>query len=183
MKQAIFALLATLSWSLVAADGPNLIRNPGFEENGEWVVWGSVAGMTNEDKNLVLTCDESTAASGKRSLKITDNWEKFSPYVVQFVPLQNPAKTYLLTFKAKAADGAEFRAGAMFNKGTAAKHEYIGGVNSALRGTGEWKEYSVPIENLKEGTDLLAVVLAPCKWGEGNTGTVWFDDVSLTAIE
>ena len=183
MKKAIIAMLAGLSWSLIAADGPNLLKNPGFEEDGGWILWGSVAGMSDADKQQVMTYDDTAAATGKRSLKTTDIWDKFSPYVVQFVPLEKPAQTYLLTFKAKAAEGAEFRAGAMYNKGTSAKHEYLGGTNAILRGTGEWKEYAVPIDNLKDGVNLLAVVLAPCKWGEGNTGTVWFDDVSLVSVE
>ncbi len=183
MKKFMFAALAGLAFPLMAADGPNLIKNPGFEEDGEWRVWGSITGMSDAEKQTKMVYDTTTFASGKRSLKVIDDQEKFSPYVIQFVPLETPAASYRLTFKAKAEEGAEFRAGAMFNKGTPAKHEYLGSADKPFRGNGEWKEYTVDIKNLKEGTNLLAVLLAPCKWGEGYTGTVWFDDVSLVAVE
>ncbi len=182
LKHLLIGAIALSGLALTAAE-VNLIKNPGFEEKGSWQLWGTGPGLTSEDMASIMTYDNTVAASGAWSLKITDTWEKHSPYVIQFVPLEKPAAGYLLTFKAKAEDGAEFRAGALFNKGTPAKHEFLGGAQSTLRGTGEWKEYTVAITNLKEGTDMLAIVLAPCKYGEGNTGTVWFDDVSLVAAE
>lgn len=181
LKQLLTGTAALAALALTAADDANLLKNPGFEEQGGWVIWGTGADLTNDDRKEVMTIDESTAASGSKSLKVVDKAAKSSPYVIQFVPTPTPAKSYRLTFKAKTAeDGADFRAGAMFNKGE--KHDYLGGKIDDLRGTTDWKEYTVVITGIKEGTDHLSVVLGPSKYGQDNTGTAWFDDVVLVPV-
>lgn len=181
LKQLLLGTAALTSLALAAADDANLAKNPGFEEKGGWVIWGTGSDLTNDDRKEVMIIDESTAAAGAKSLKVTDKAPKSSPYVIQFIPTPTPAKSYRLTFKAKTAeDGANFRAGAMFNKGE--KHDYLGAKIDDLRGTTDWKEYTVNITNIKPGTDHLALVLGPAKYGQDNTGTAWFDDVVLIPV-
>ncbi len=180
LKHLLIGAIALSGLALTAAD--NLVKNPGFEEKGAWSIWGTHPEMTQEDRQSVMTYDNTTAASGQWSLKITDKWDKFSPYVIQFVNIPSSTKGYLLTFKVKGTeDGAPFRAGVMFNKGD--KHEYLGAKVNEFRAIDDWKEYTLAITDIKEGTDHFAITFGPCAGARENTGTIWVDDVSLVAAE
>ncbi len=185
MKKMVLAALLAASCSAFAADGANLLKNPGFEEDGSWLVWGTQKGFSAEDRAALMTfVTAADAPEGKRYLKCADIWKDGRPYLIQFVDLPTLAPSYLLKFKAKAPDATEFRSGVMFNKGTLGDQKtytFVANKLAVFKGTGEWKEYWFKIDNITPGTNVFAVVLGATTGEITETNTVLFDDVSLIA--
>jgi len=169
------AILA-ICLSCAAGAGENLVKNPGFEQlaaDGKALAaWG-----LPRLPGARFAWDEAVCHSGKRSALVegTDP-DKQSRYVQAWRqdvgPL--PGGELLLSLWVKGEEVGRGRIGVLHRdkKGTVLRNQGI----ASLEGTFEWKEVLGAIEPVP-GTVRLQLVLGIQK----SKGTLWLDDVSVTA--
>jgi len=136
----------------------NIIRNGGFEESGQWALYG---------KGGVLSYSESDAHSGKYSAHIkADSYLEF----YQSKPNLAPGKTYNIRFWAKADKPQTLT---MYIRTIKPPYKYF--VKELVELSSEWKRFDCEV-NLAEtfipnSSNLFFIIATP--------GSYWFDDVEV----
>jgi hypothetical protein len=164
--------LMTLSGACLAQEAPqNLLRNPGFEAEGDW-------GMRPPE---MISYDDTIARSGERSLKISDTEGQSNPWAPQAVTELDGGATYTLSawYRTPPEGMGEQWAAALkiefYNaEGENTKGKYA---RSTEATGGEWREISKTAVAPPDTT--RAAVLVRLFGG----GTVWFDDCAFIEAE
>ncbi len=175
--QRVLPVLLTLT-ALAAAGADNLLKNPGFEEKGGWMPYGTIAGMGDTSKIITYSTDQPHA--GKFCLAANDTWADARPFATQFADLPADTTRLELRFFARADQARRFRAGLLFNR--KADKKFISADVKVFEAGPEWKEYVMEFNRVPADADNPNLMLAPTTDDKAETGTVYFDDVSLKAL-
>lgn len=175
--QRFVPVLLTLA-ALSAAGADNLLKNPGFEEKGNWTPYGTIAGMGDTSKIVTYSTDKPH--TGKFCLAVTDSWENARPFATQFAELPAGTGRLELRFFARSDEPRRFRAGLLFNRKSDKK--FISADVKVLEAGPEWKEYVMEFNRVPSDADFPNLMLAATSDVFTETGTVYFDDVSLTPL-
>lgn len=131
---------------------------------------------TEEAPTLQITIDRETKAEGEAALKISTPWPTTVPLAQVDAPgVEKTRLTYSAKVKSELGEDAQaylemwcvFKDGQYFSRG----------LDNPVTGTADWTELSTPFF-LKEGQTPEKVKLNIVIVGEG---TVWVDDIHLTA--
>jgi hypothetical protein len=177
--RAAMLLVALVMFALPAAAeqrdgpaGPNLVRNPSFEqvENGRIVGW--------EGPGDVFTSDAGAASDGARSLKFVNADAGRYVLFTQTIPLE-PGRIYEVLAKVRTQGVAGDDSGATVCVEWSDAHGgYLGGVYPEGRkgDTPEWTEVSGLTGRIPAAAARMTVT---CYLRKGMTGTAWWDEVSV----
>lgn len=175
--QRFVPVLLTLA-ALSAAGADNLLKNPGFEEKGGWTPYGTIAGMGDTSKIATYSTDKPHA--GKFCLAVNDTWTDARPFATQFAELPAGTTRLELRFFARSDEARRFRAGLLFNRKSDKK--FISADVKVLDAGPEWKEYVMEFNRVPADADYPNLMLAATTDDKAETGTVYFDDVSLKPL-
>ena len=173
----IFWLCVCLPLTLGAA---NLLPNGDFEKDGGWKPWGWRKGV---DPKAVFAYDTAVFHSGKRSLRVMDNWDFSLPYAICTVPAAPDAKGYRLTFWARAEKEQVFRAGIVFIG--ARKDGTKGNLlwkDIPLTAGPEWKKFTYELSAVQP-LDSIQIFFGATAKENSLTGAAWIDDVELVPLD
>ncbi|MDD3927363.1 MAG: hypothetical protein PHT33_11965, partial [bacterium] len=191
MKQAVRLIMllfcALLIQSTVYGEG-NLVSNPGFEDGLKG--WGS--GFRND---LVKPAVDNTVmhGPGTGSLVLRGEADKAGGWVTQTVAnLPKGQKKFRISCWVKMQDVPLGWQGIVAIEQLGAKGKWLGITSMATpwdqsAGDIDWRKLEKEFE-VKEGTEFLSISLMVRKsngWdvkGAPNTGTVWYDDISLEPV-
>lgn len=176
MQRVLPVLLALTT--LAAAGADNLLKNPGFEEKGNWGPHGTIAGMGDTSKLITYSTDKPR--TGKSCLAVNDTWTDAGPYATQFADLPVETTRLELRFFARADQARRFRAGLLFNRN--ADKKFISANIEVFDAGPDWKEYVMEVNRVPADADNANLMLAPTTDDKAKTGAVCFDDVSLKAL-
>jgi len=171
MKPIALLLTALLASLAHAADEPNLLLNPGFEEvdaAGKLAGWSLPSGYSVTDAN---------PKSGERCLTYTNPDAGVYRLCSQTVVLQ-PGLRYELSGWVRTQDVAGDDTGASFCVEWSAGDTYRGGsYPSGIKGTNEgWRQIRTLTGAVPDDATRFTV---HCYLRKGMTGTAWFDDLTL----
>jgi hypothetical protein len=154
-----------------APTGPNVVRNPGFEEvqNGVPADWGGPP--------EVYSSDASVAHGGQRSLKFANADSGHYALCSQSISLE-PGRAYEVRAWVRTRGIAGEDSGAsVCVEWSDALGRYLGGCYpDGVKGDSEWAEI---VGLTPEMPPEAAHVTVSCYVRKGMTGTAWWDDVSV----
>ncbi|MEZ4812692.1 MAG: transglutaminase domain-containing protein [Caldisericia bacterium] len=153
-------------------DSTNLLKNPGFEE-GE-IGWNPrKVGRDTAGNSLEIV---ELSRSGECSAKITNESDGVSIWVQIVTDIESPAFVKLSGYiKSEGSKGRAFIDLNCLGGEKENKPPYPA-TEPAVTGTSDWT-YVEGIFEVTEGSDAVAIGCTLL-----GTGTVWFDDISLTII-
>ncbi len=163
--------------------GENIIMNPGFEEE----INGIPAGfdLKGIPKGVICSADSSNALSGAKSLELTSG-EPAHAYVVQRINAK-PDTYYRIKFNVlpqniKNRLGAPHLAIYYGNSPEESTKKYLS--TEMMDTEGYWSGIGFYIKTLKDVNEPLniALVLGGGQ-GDKNSGTAFFDDISMQQVE
>ncbi len=181
-KNMKIRLVLIMSLLVSCVMGQNLLQNPGFEDDTAWRVWGTWGGFSAEDSKVLKSYDTEVFKTGSRSLRTTDDQTTHAAYIVQFLENLSDKDSYMLTFWAKSDKEQTARVGMIMSAFIDGVEKYKGASIETISLTQEWKKYSVAIKSIVAGSTKFGVILAATNSDKASTGTVWYDDVSLTKV-
>ena len=177
-----------------AEESENLLKNSGFEsteEVPEWNPYGVAPGWRMiwrkpaevRELGISMGVDADTAHTGAQSLKLETLKQATHVSVCQRDLAVRAGDTCRLTFWTKSyredAQELPIRVGLYCSGDLPGGRQYMLEVESFHAGR-DWKQITTALQ-VPEGTkDAQLVLELRDPDGQGTTGTVWFDDVSLT---
>jgi len=177
MKMRLVVVISMLVSCVMAQ---NLVNNAGFEDDANWGVWGTWGGFSADNSKVLKSYDTEVFKTGTRSLRTTDDQTTHSGYVIQFMNGLSDKESYILTVWAKSDKAQTARVGIIMSAFVDGVGKYKGASMETISLTKEWKKYSVVIKNIVKGSTKFGLILAATSTDKASTGTVWYDDVSLT---
>jgi hypothetical protein len=178
MKIKIFIILAffaIMSGSTLFGQ-QNIISNPSFEDavNGKPTAWQE-SGWKRDPDISALSLDTSVAHSGKNSVKIV-NMKENHAYYTQVVAVEEKS-IYKLSAWIKTENVGTQSVGAAI--GIKDKLDVGGDVRDT---SGSFKPAEMYVRT-GSGITSFTVLVSVGWYGSLNTGTAWFDDVSLVKTD
>lgn len=154
-----------------AADQPELLVNPGFEE----VANGQPLGWEASDPKRVAT-DEHEGAGGSSCVKLDTRGEEGSLHVAQNIAEPKEGQKYAFRYRVCGDVGAETQYQAYV--GVWQGKEWLSGAGTEPHNVpSSWEENTLEFR-VPQGATRLMVVFAI----KGDGGPVWFDDSSLQQV-
>lgn len=165
-------------WTTSAGE---LVPNPGFESPGsgrspaDWHKWGQ-----SRDMDFVL--DDGHARTGKTSLKLTDRIKDGNSYCSSNSIRVDLTKTYVLSCWVRADKAHAAR---VMSQMLAVKPErrFLGWKHITITAGPKWRPVCLKLNRFDPKTEVIAISLAPTNMRYSETGTVWFDDLSLAEAD
>lgn len=161
-------------------DGKEYFQNPSFEDgDASPADWGAVGGKWED--NQWVTYEKETSLDGERSVKITSDGTNY-PWVNQLVPDLTPGATYQLTgwYNSNVPTAGVLWKFEFYSENEI-KGEYTVSSSTTLRYSGTGGAWEQIISNFTMPDGAKAVAIYPRLMAA--SGTVFFDDMSLTLIE
>lgn len=164
----LFAALITAA-AVVLPAGDNLLAQ------SKWQLWGT-GDIPHSEFTTVMTVNPDG------SLKIVDRWENASPYIVNFFHREQPARSYIFTFKVQGKAGQVFRAGYQYGVMEGKNYRYLGstGKDFTLKSdqpeTIEIKTANIPAGATRINTYIGAAVYSP----KSATGEITVSDLKVS---
>lgn len=152
----------------------NLVQNPSFEDTddeGNILYWENSSWIkTPESREFTISEQASSENYSAQIINFEDNHSTYS----QIIPIKENAQ-YTITAMIKTENISTKAVGASL---------FISGLTSALgdvRQSQDWKEYGL---NLITGSGIhnIELNLSLGFYGSLNTGTAWFDQISVTEV-
>lgn len=181
MKRFVAVLVTCLSLILcsvivLAEDvnpAPNIVSNPGFEDGDGGNVYGWTSGSW--DNNGKFSWVDNQKQTGKKSVCIENGTPTDSRYKQQISVKGNTV--YLLSCWVKTENVG------MQNIGANLSVEGLFVISPDVKGTsGEWKKVELYGRTAK-GQENLTVTVGLGGYGSLNSGTAWFDDISVEELK
>jgi len=169
---AVVALLWATGLVAQAADQPELLVNPGFEE----IASGQPAGWEASDPKRVAP-DEHAGAGGSLCVKLDTRDEEGSLHVAQNILEPKQGQKFVFRYRVcgDVGEGTKYQAYVGIWKGT----EWLSGVATEMKPVpSSWEENTIEFKLTQDASRLMVVFAI-----KGDGGAVWFDDASLRPVD
>ena len=155
-------LLAALLFAGTVCTAENLLINGDMKTGRGWSLWGSKPADAKAQAKILTYVDEGPA--GDRVLKLEDTFDKFNPYLIQWVEVTEPAGKYRLSFSLKTAAGKRVTVMVQMmgkDPATGKATQFLGALEKTVTGTGDWRKCECEFSGFKAATKRLGVAFCP----------------------
>ena len=155
-------LLTALLFAGTVCMAGNLLVNGDMKTGKGWSLWGSKPGDAKAQAKILTYVNEGPA--GTRVLKFEDTFDKFNPYLIQWVDVTEPAGRYRLSFSLRTAAGKRMTVMVQMmgkDPATGKATQFLGALEKTVSCTGDWQKCELEFSGFKAAAKRLGVAFCP----------------------